>query len=83
LAIEDGEVTLYDGDYRSYVEKHEKLMEKLNERQIDGLTNIRSAPEIMVEEVDNVQAKKRKKSFGGSGVATGKNKEMNAKRWSR
>lgn len=80
LAIEDGEVILHDGDYKSYVERNTALLEKMQERQIDGLTNIRSAPEVNWEEIAPVATKKRK-NFGGSGVKSGKTKEMNAKRW--
>mmetsp|Transcript_1554 Transcript_1554/g.5478 ORF Transcript_1554/g.5478 Transcript_1554/m.5478 type:complete len:630 (-) Transcript_1554:4382-6271(-) len=83
LAIEDGQVELYDGDYRSYIEKNSELMSKLQSRQLDGLTTIRSAPVIQVEPAQLDRKQKKKKSFGGSGIKSGKTKEMNAKRWSR
>jgi len=58
-------------------------MSKLQSRQLDGLTTIRSAPVIQVEPAQLDRKQKKKKSFGGSGIKSGKTKEMNAKRWSR
>lgn len=85
LAIEEQELVLYDGDYKSYMEKNSELRERLQARFIPGVAEIKNAPKIVIQEpaemVDKKQ--KRKKNFGGSGVNSGKTKEMNAKRWNR
>ncbi|CAN8070890.1 unnamed protein product [Agarophyton chilense] len=83
LAVEDKNLVLYDGDYKSYMEKHQELREKLQARFIPGVSEIKNAPKIVAEEPVQVSNKKekRKKTFGGSGVQSGKTKEMNAKRW--
>eukprot|EP00178_Gracilaria_changii_P020376 TRINITY_DN591_c0_g1_i1.p1 TRINITY_DN591_c0_g1~~TRINITY_DN591_c0_g1_i1.p1 ORF type:complete len:989 (-),score=220.63 TRINITY_DN591_c0_g1_i1:6953-9919(-) len=83
LAVEDKSLVLYDGDYKSYMEKHQELREKLQARFIPGVSEIKSAPKMVAEEPMEVSNKKqkRKKTFGGSGVQSGRIKEMNAKRW--
>lgn len=85
LAVEDKSLVLYDGDYKSYMEKHHELREKLQARFIPGVSEIRSAPKVVIEEPVEImdRKQKRKKSYGGSGVRSGKTKEMNAKRWNR
>lgn len=85
VAVEDGELVLYDGDYKSYMEKNAELRARLQARFIPGVAEIKSAPRIVVEEPAQLLDKKqkRKKNFGGSGINSGKTKEMNAKRWSR
>lgn len=85
LAIEDRDLALYDGDYKSYMEKNSELREKLRARFIPGVAEIKSAPKIVIEEpMEAVEKKqKRKKNFGGSGINSGKTKEMNAKRWKK
>jgi len=83
LAVEDHQLELYDGDYKYYIEKNAELSQKLKDRSIDGVTTIRSAPRVdpaIVEQEGKVT--KRKRNFGGSGVASGKSNVMNAKRWS-
>lgn len=85
LAVEDKQLVLYDGDYKSYMEKNAALREKLEARFIPGVAEIKSAPKIVVEEpIESVDKKqKRKKNFGGRGVTSGRTKEMNAKRWNK
>lgn len=85
LAVEDNQLVLYDGDYKSYMEKNAELREKLQARFIPGVAEIKNAPKIVIEEPAELVEKKqkRKKKFGGSGVGSGKTKEMNAKRWNR
>lgn len=85
LAVEDKSLVLYDGDYKSYMEKHHELREKLQARFIPGVSEIRSAPKVVIEDPVEVtdRKQKRKKNYGGSGVRSGKTKEMNAKRWNR
>lgn len=85
VAIEDKQLVLYDGDYKSYMEKNQDLMQKLQARFIPGVAEIKNAPKIVVEQpVEAIEKKmKRKKNFGGSGVQSGKTKEMNAKRWNK
>ena len=85
LAVEDSDLVLYDGDYKSYMEKNEDLKERLQARFIPGVAEIKNAPKILLEEpVEAVGKKqKRKKNFGGSGVQSGRTKEMNAKRWNK
>lgn len=85
VAIENQELVLHDGDYKSYMEQNKELFDKLRARFIPGIAEIKSAPKIVSEEpVLAVDKKvKRKKSFGGSGIKSGKVKEMNAKRWKK
>lgn len=85
VAIEDKELVLYDGDYKSYMEKNDTLKAKLEARFIPGVSEIKNAPKVVIEEpVETVEKKtKRKKNFGGSGIQSGKTKEMNAKRWKK
>lgn len=85
VAVEDKELVLYDGDYKSYMEKNAELNEKLRARFIPGIAEIKNAPKTSIDEpIEFVEKKtKRKKNFGGSGVQSGKTKEMNAKRWNR
>lgn len=85
LAVENEDLVLYDGDYKSYMEKNQSLREQVEGRYIKGVTGIKSAPRVVMEEPPQVAHKKakRKKNFGGSGVQSGKSKEMNAKRWNK
>jgi ATP-binding cassette, subfamily F, member 3 len=84
LVIEDQEFQLHDGDYKSYMEKDKRMKALSEARFVEGTEGIKSAPEVSfddaLEETDKKQ--KRKKNFGGSGIQSGKTKEMNAKRWS-
>jgi len=85
VAVEDQELVLYDGDYKSYMEKDEELNEKLRARFIPGVAEIKNAPKVDISEPIELvgKKKKKKKNFGGSGVGSGRVKEMNAKRWNR
>lgn len=82
-AIEDGSVVLYDGDYRYYMEHHDEYRQRLDERAIVGVTEIRSAPVANpgVEVLAEHKQSQRKKNFGGAGVKTHKDEGVNAKRW--
>jgi len=83
LALEDGKLIVYDGDYRSYMEQNaEKVQDKVEARYIPGLTRIKSAPKIDLQEIETEQKVKKKKNFGGKGGPSGnKNKGIkNAKR---
>ncbi|KAF6002168.1 hypothetical protein F1559_001721 [Cyanidiococcus yangmingshanensis] len=83
IAIENGELEFYDGDYRFYCEQHLELRQRLRERAITGVTDIKSAPvENMARSGDGRLHDERKKTFGGSGVSNKKDNMMNAKRWS-
>lgn len=85
VAVEDRQLELYDGDYKSYMEKNQELKERVQARFIPGVAEIKSAPKVVIEEPMALVDKKvkRKRSFGGNGVQSGKTKEMNAKRWNR
>ena len=85
VAVEDQELVLYDGDYKSYMERNQDLKARLQARFIPGIAEIKSAPKVVLEEpIASVEKKqKRKKNFGGSGINSGKTKEMNAKRWNK
>ncbi|KAK4534247.1 hypothetical protein CDCA_CDCA01G0272 [Cyanidium caldarium] len=85
LAIEDGEVVAYNGDYRHYCEQHEELRQRLQERAITGVTEIQSAPvRTVVEVVEEKPAnQKRKRTFGGSSIKTNKNEGIDFRRWVR
>jgi ATP-binding cassette subfamily F protein 3 len=71
LALEDGKLVVYPGDYRSYMEQNEKTAEKVEGRYIPGLTRIKSAPKIEFEDVETTDKKKKKKNFGGKGGPSG------------
>jgi ATP-binding cassette, subfamily F, member 3 len=85
LVIEDQEFSLHDGDYKSYMEKDKRIKALSEARIVEGTEGIKSAPDVSFDEPVEVSDKKqkRKKNFGGSGVHSGKTKEMNAKRWSK
>lgn len=85
IAVEGRDLVLYDGDYKAYMEKNEELKEKLEARYITGVSEIKNAPKITIEDpIEFVEKKtKRKRNFGGSGINSGKTKEMNAKRWTK
>uniref|UniRef100_A0A7S2INT8 ABC transporter domain-containing protein n=1 Tax=Haptolina brevifila TaxID=156173 RepID=A0A7S2INT8_9EUKA len=81
LALEDGKLIVYDGDYRSYMEQNEeKVQSKVEARYIPGLTRIKSAPKIEVQPQEVVV--KKKKNFGGKGGPSGNKMKgvKNAKR---
>mmetsp|Transcript_59831 Transcript_59831/g.157810 ORF Transcript_59831/g.157810 Transcript_59831/m.157810 type:complete len:242 (+) Transcript_59831:648-1373(+) len=82
LALEEGELVVYDGDYRSYMERNEDTKEKVEARYIDGLPTIQSAKRLEMPTEDNAKETKKKKNFGGKGGPSGnKNKGVkNAKR---
>ena len=49
LALEDGKLVVYDGDYKSYMEQNsEKVGDKVEARYIPGLSKIKKAPKIEV-----------------------------------
>jgi len=81
LALEDGELVVYDGDYRSYMEQNEDTKDKVEARYIDGLPTITSAKRLEMPRETETGTKK-KKNFGGKGGPSGnKNKGVkNAKR---
>jgi ATP-binding cassette subfamily F protein 3 len=82
IAIENGKLEFYDGDYRFYCEQHLELRQRLRERTIAGVTDIKSAPvEAMARAGDGQLHEERKKTFGGSGVKNKKDNMMNSKRW--
>lgn len=85
LFVEDQEIGLHEGDYKSFMEKNKPMKAVAEARFVDGLDGIKSAPEIAVEETsyDSQKTNKRKKKYGGSGVTSGRKKEMNAKRWKK
>ena len=81
LALEDGELVVYDGDYRSYMEQNEQTQALVEARYIPGMARIRSAPTVELQPDATVEKKKRKKNFGGKGPSGNKNKGVkNAKR---
>jgi len=83
VAVEDHQLELYDGDYKYYMERNADMRAKMESRFIKGVTDIKSAPTVDLEELAAAdKSKKKKKNFGGSGIKSGKTKEMNAKRWS-
>merc|ERR1719506_790936 len=46
LALEDGALAVYDGDYKSYMEKNEQTQALVEARYIPGMARIKSAPKI-------------------------------------
>ena len=81
LALEDGKLVVYDGDYRSYMEQNANTQEKVEARYIPGLTRIQSAPKIELQPQESEKKAKKKKNFGGKGASGNKMKGVkNAKR---
>ena len=81
LALEDGRLNVYDGDYRSYMEQQEGIKEKIEARYVGG-NGIKSAPKIEIQPQETQAKAKKKKNFGGKGGPSGNlNKGIkNAKR---
>ena len=72
LALEDGKLVVYDGDYKSYMEQNsEKVGDKVEARYIPGLSKIKKAPKIELQPQGEEQKKKKKKNFGGKGGPSG------------
>jgi len=83
LALEDGKLNVYDGDYKTYMEQNaDKVGAKVEARYIPGLQKIKKAPTIELQPQGEAQKQKKKKNFGGKGGPSGnKNKGVkNAKR---
>jgi ATPase subunit of ABC transporter with duplicated ATPase domains len=80
VAIEDKKLIKYQGDYKFYMDKSNKVKEKIEARYVAGLGRIESAPVIDLE----VLQQPKKKNFGGAKTAhlvTRKDKGVkNAKR---
>eukprot|EP00871_Galdieria_phlegrea_P003878 jgi/Galph1/4491/GphlegSOOS_G3145.1 len=81
LSIEEQQVVFYNGDYRYYLDRNEVFREKLEKRFIQGLTEIKSAPDVITKDEALVGIEKKKKDFGGSNVAAGRKKFYDTKRW--
>jgi ATP-binding cassette, subfamily F, member 3 len=81
VAIEDKQLVKYAGDFRFYMERSEKMKERIEARYVSGVERIQSAPIIDLREVE---VPDKKKSFGGAataGLVSRKNKGVkNAKR---
>lgn len=79
VAIEDRKLTKYQGDYKFYMEKSQKMKEKIEARYVKGVERIEAAPLVELEELT-----KPKRNFGGAktaGMVTRKDKGVkNAKR---
>jgi ATPase subunit of ABC transporter with duplicated ATPase domains len=71
LALEDGALVLYNGDYKKYMEQNEKTKSRVEGRYIPGMAKIRSAPKIERKPEDTGNKVKRKKNFGGKGGPSG------------
>jgi ATPase subunit of ABC transporter with duplicated ATPase domains len=83
VAIEDKKLVKYTGDYKTYMDTKSDIKEKIEARYIPGVRRIEAAP--VLEDVEAVvEAKSKKKNFGGARTAnlvTRKNKGVkNAKR---
>jgi ATP-binding cassette subfamily F protein 3 len=79
VAIEDRKLVKYEGDYKFYMEKSEKMKEMIESRYVKGVGGIESAPVVDLEAMAQP-----KRSFGGAktaGLVTRKDKGIkNAKR---
>ena len=71
LALEDQELVVYDGDYKSYLEQNSDVAEKVENHYVDGLATIESAPRIELKPMENEIKTKKKKNFGGKGGPSG------------
>eukprot|EP00173_Palmaria_palmata_P004372 Plantae.Rhodophyta-Palmaria_palmata.ctg5795.p1 GENE.Plantae.Rhodophyta-Palmaria_palmata.ctg5795~~Plantae.Rhodophyta-Palmaria_palmata.ctg5795.p1 ORF type:complete len:581 (-),score=146.86 Plantae.Rhodophyta-Palmaria_palmata.ctg5795:72-1643(-) len=87
LSVEDQEIVLHDGDYKSFMEKNKQMKAFAEARVVEGTSGIRNAREVKFEDsfevVSDTKKSRKKKSFGGSGVASGGAAKgvKNAKRW--
>merc|ERR1719353_2338544 len=52
LALEDGKLVVYDGDYKSYMEQQEAVAAKVEARYIPGLKTIQKAPKIELQPME-------------------------------
>eukprot|EP00967_Tisochrysis_lutea_P127680 scaffold217463_cov27-Tisochrysis_lutea.AAC.1 len=84
LALEDGELVIYEGDYKSYLDKQDGIAEKVAGRHLPGGDVIKSAPKIDLQPQDSTNKEKKKKNFGGRGGPSGNKMKgiKNAKRMS-
>lgn len=75
--FEENNLVRYDGDYRSFLERNDNLLEKVESRYVTGVAGIQKAKRVDVEEIS-----KSKKSFGGKGGPSGRKDKgvKNAKR---
>jgi len=81
LALEAGELVVYEGDYKTYMEQNEATKGKVEARYVEGGAKITSAPVIELQPQDSVKSTKKKKNFGGKGSSGNKMKGIkNAKR---
>jgi len=86
LALEDQELVVYDGDYKSYLEQNSDIAQKVESHYMEsdyikGRATIQSAPKIELKPMDEEKQTKKKKSFGGKGPSGNLTKGIkNAKR---
>jgi len=81
LALEEGEMVVYEGDYKTYMEQNEATKGKVEARYVEGGAKIKSAPLIELEPQSSEKVAKKKKNFGGKGASGNKMKGIkNAKR---
>ena len=83
LALEEGKLVIYEGDYKTYMEQNaEKVGAKVEARYIPGMAKIQKVKKVEVQPQGEEQKTKKKKNFGGKGGPSGnKNKGVkNAKR---
>ena len=72
LALEDGKLNVYDGDYKTYMDQNaEKVGAKVEARYIPGLQKIKKAPKIDLQPQEGQSKAKKKKNFGGKGGPSG------------
>lgn len=80
IAIEDKKLVKYQGDYKNYMDKSQKVREKIEARHVMGVERIGRAPIIDIA----AEVVTKKKNFGGAktaGLVTRKDKGVkNAKR---
>ncbi len=67
LALEEGKLVIYPGDYRTYMEQNEGTKLKVEQRYIEGGAKIKSAPKIEMQPEEGATKQKKKKNFGGRG----------------
>ena len=65
VAIEDKKLVKYQGDYKFYMERSEKMKEKIEARYVAGVDRIQSAPIMSLEALEET----KKKNFGGAKTA--------------
>jgi len=76
LALEEGKLVIYDGDYRLYMEKNAKTKQMVEARYVEGVEPIKSAPKIELQPDVMNQNTRRRRILAGVKVQVGTNSKV-------